>query len=205
MMLFELLNDAFPNGAALSKSSYDGKKYIKDLGLGYENITKIHSCRNNCRLYWGDRSNEQSYHVSGASRWLTTTTDNVTNDNVSYAKRKGRLAKILQYIRLIPRLHRLFTTVTSYRIIWLFLKNNILYLIFIMTCLQDLGFLNAMDKQQRRHRILMVSDFFYPNFGGVESHIYYLSQCLLKLGHKVFMYALLLGKTKVHSLCFYSF
>ncbi|XP_038879302.1 phosphatidylinositol N-acetylglucosaminyltransferase subunit A isoform X3 [Benincasa hispida] len=38
---------------------------------------------------------------------------------------------------------------------------------------------------QRRHRILMVSDFFYPNFGGVESHIYCLSQCLLKLGHKV--------------------
>ncbi|TQD87534.1 hypothetical protein C1H46_026951 [Malus baccata] len=31
----------------------------------------------------------------------------------------------------------------------------------------------------------MVSDFFYPNFGGVENHIYDLSQCLLKLGHKV--------------------
>ncbi|PUZ70713.1 hypothetical protein GQ55_2G256200 [Panicum hallii var. hallii] len=40
-----------------------------------------------------------------------------------------------------------------------------------------------MDRQ--KHRILMVSDFFFPNFGGVESHIYYLSQCLLKLGHKV--------------------
>ncbi|ONI01500.1 hypothetical protein PRUPE_6G143200 [Prunus persica] len=37
----------------------------------------------------------------------------------------------------------------------------------------------------KRHRILMVSDFFYPNFGGVENHIYYLSQCLLKLGHKL--------------------
>ncbi|CAN6696776.1 unnamed protein product [Malus baccata var. baccata] len=37
----------------------------------------------------------------------------------------------------------------------------------------------------KRHRILMVSDFFYPNFGGVENHIYYLTQCLLKLGHKV--------------------
>ncbi|KAJ6303358.1 hypothetical protein OIU77_017272 [Salix suchowensis] len=37
----------------------------------------------------------------------------------------------------------------------------------------------------QKHRILMVSDFFFPNFGGVESHIYYLSQCLLKLGHKV--------------------
>ena len=31
----------------------------------------------------------------------------------------------------------------------------------------------------------MVSDFFYPNLGGVESHIFILSQCLLKLGHKV--------------------
>ncbi|GAA0186335.1 hypothetical protein LIER_33623 [Lithospermum erythrorhizon] len=36
-----------------------------------------------------------------------------------------------------------------------------------------------------KHKILMVSDFFYPNFGGVENHIYYLSQCLIKLGHKV--------------------
>ena len=31
----------------------------------------------------------------------------------------------------------------------------------------------------------MVSDFFFPNIGGVESHIYQLSQCLLSLGHKV--------------------
>lgn len=38
---------------------------------------------------------------------------------------------------------------------------------------------------QKKHKILMVSDFFYPNFGGVENHIYYLSQCLMKLGHKV--------------------
>ena len=31
----------------------------------------------------------------------------------------------------------------------------------------------------------MVSDFFYPNTGGVESHIYQLSQCLIERGHKV--------------------
>lgn len=31
----------------------------------------------------------------------------------------------------------------------------------------------------------MVSDFFYPNMGGVEEHIYNLSQCLLQRGHKV--------------------
>nr|CAG4651779.1 EOG090X0515 [Triops cancriformis] len=35
------------------------------------------------------------------------------------------------------------------------------------------------------YNICMVSDFFYPNMGGVESHIHTLSQCLLSLGHKV--------------------
>ena len=34
-------------------------------------------------------------------------------------------------------------------------------------------------------RIAMVSDFFFPNLGGVENHIYELSQSLLELGHKV--------------------
>jgi phosphatidylinositol glycan class A protein len=30
----------------------------------------------------------------------------------------------------------------------------------------------------------MVSDFFFPNTGGVEVHIFQLSQCLLARGHK---------------------
>jgi len=36
----------------------------------------------------------------------------------------------------------------------------------------------------KRHRVLMVCDFFYPNTGGVEVHIYQLSQALLARGHK---------------------
>ena len=31
----------------------------------------------------------------------------------------------------------------------------------------------------------MVSDFFYPNMGGVENHLFNLSQCLISRGHKV--------------------
>lgn len=31
----------------------------------------------------------------------------------------------------------------------------------------------------------MISDFFYPNMGGVEMHLYQLSQCLIKRGNKV--------------------
>ncbi|KAE8217298.1 hypothetical protein CF319_g8585 [Tilletia indica] len=37
----------------------------------------------------------------------------------------------------------------------------------------------------RRLRIAMISDFFFPNVGGVEGHIYMVSQQLLKRGHKV--------------------
>lgn len=36
-----------------------------------------------------------------------------------------------------------------------------------------------------RYKICLVSDFFYPNMGGVESHLYQLSQCLLEKGHNV--------------------
>jgi phosphatidylinositol glycan class A protein len=31
----------------------------------------------------------------------------------------------------------------------------------------------------------MISDFFYPNMGGVETHIWCLAQCLINRGHKV--------------------
>ncbi|XP_055631786.1 phosphatidylinositol N-acetylglucosaminyltransferase subunit A [Toxorhynchites rutilus septentrionalis] len=34
-------------------------------------------------------------------------------------------------------------------------------------------------------RVCIASDFFYPNMGGVEEHIFNLSQCLLSRGHKV--------------------
>mmetsp|Transcript_3458 Transcript_3458/g.6402 ORF Transcript_3458/g.6402 Transcript_3458/m.6402 type:complete len:515 (-) Transcript_3458:51-1595(-) len=35
------------------------------------------------------------------------------------------------------------------------------------------------------YRIAMITNFFYPRLGGVEHHIWCLSQCLLGLGHKV--------------------
>nr|XP_042908977.1 phosphatidylinositol N-acetylglucosaminyltransferase subunit A-like [Parasteatoda tepidariorum] len=42
----------------------------------------------------------------------------------------------------------------------------------------------------------MVSDFFYPNTGGVESHIYQLAQCLIKKGHKVIVITHAYGNRK---------
>ncbi|XP_059080411.1 phosphatidylinositol N-acetylglucosaminyltransferase subunit A-like [Tigriopus californicus] len=39
--------------------------------------------------------------------------------------------------------------------------------------------------QGRHYRIALVSDFFYPNSGGVESHLFQLAQCLMERGHRV--------------------
>lgn len=39
-----------------------------------------------------------------------------------------------------------------------------------------------------RLRILMVSDFFHPSIGGVESHMYHLAQNLMRRGHHVVIY-----------------
>lgn len=41
------------------------------------------------------------------------------------------------------------------------------------------------DKTRRTYNIAMVSDFFFPQPGGVESHIYQLSSKLMDRGHKV--------------------
>ncbi|XP_038258263.1 phosphatidylinositol N-acetylglucosaminyltransferase subunit A isoform X2 [Dermochelys coriacea] len=48
----------------------------------------------------------------------------------------------------------------------------------------------------RTHSICMVSDFFYPNMGGVESHIYQLSHCLIERGHKVIIVTHAYGNRK---------
>ena len=40
----------------------------------------------------------------------------------------------------------------------------------------------------------MASDFFYPNTGGVEEHIFNLSQCLIMKGHKVIVITHSYGK-----------
>mmetsp|Transcript_22565 Transcript_22565/g.24091 ORF Transcript_22565/g.24091 Transcript_22565/m.24091 type:complete len:101 (+) Transcript_22565:162-464(+) len=41
------------------------------------------------------------------------------------------------------------------------------------------------NRRNRQYRIAMVCDFFYPRLGGVEMHIWSLSQHLIRMGHKV--------------------
>ncbi|KAF9653733.1 glycosyltransferase family 4 protein [Thelephora ganbajun] len=44
---------------------------------------------------------------------------------------------------------------------------------------------NGDGQGKRRFSIAMVSDFFHPDVGGVENHIYMLSTTLMRMGHKV--------------------
>ena len=36
-----------------------------------------------------------------------------------------------------------------------------------------------------KHNVALVCDFFYPNVGGVENHIFQLAQSVMARGHKV--------------------
>lgn len=56
--------------------------------------------------------------------------------------------------------------------------------------------MDAKKDPTGKHSICMVSDFFYPNMGGVESHIYQLSQCLIEKGHKVVIVTHAYGRRK---------
>eukprot|EP01116_Phalansterium_solitarium_P025521 TRINITY_DN9806_c0_g1_i1.p1 TRINITY_DN9806_c0_g1~~TRINITY_DN9806_c0_g1_i1.p1 ORF type:complete len:606 (-),score=182.03 TRINITY_DN9806_c0_g1_i1:1546-3267(-) len=53
---------------------------------------------------------------------------------------------------------------------------------------------NAITRRKFKYSVAMVSDFFYPNMGGVEMHIYQLSQCLIKRGLKVIVITHFYGK-----------
>ncbi|KAK5776674.1 hypothetical protein PVK06_044634 [Gossypium arboreum] len=102
-MLLELLREIFPF-AKIPQSCKDMKKVIKDLGLGYN---KIHSCPNDCMLYWGDRRNQQSCHVCGKSHWMNADAEDVNEDEYEPQSRR-KPSKILRYFPLIQRLQRLF-------------------------------------------------------------------------------------------------
>ncbi|PAA54085.1 hypothetical protein BOX15_Mlig014657g1, partial [Macrostomum lignano] len=57
-----------------------------------------------------------------------------------------------------------------------------------------MGDINDKDVINKKICIAMVSDFFFPNMGGVETHIYQLAQCLISLGHRVIVITHAYGK-----------
>ncbi|XP_074351452.1 uncharacterized protein LOC141690560 [Apium graveolens] len=101
--LLELIRDAFPD-AQIPLSLNAVKNMIKDLGLHYE---KIHACRNNCMLYWGENNDKEKCDNCGVSRWVLP--EKKGND----ASDPGQVihkvpANVMRYFPLNPRLQRLY-------------------------------------------------------------------------------------------------
>ncbi|XP_074377014.1 uncharacterized protein LOC141718530 [Apium graveolens] len=101
--LLELIRDAFPD-AQIPLSLNAAKNMIKDLGLHYE---KIHACRNNCMLYWGENKDKEKCDNCDVSRWVLL--EKKGND----ASDPGQVihkvpANVMRYFPLKPRLQRLY-------------------------------------------------------------------------------------------------
>jgi len=67
--LLRFLKGIVPKNAKLPKDTYQAKKYMRDLGLGYE---KIPACRNGCMLFWKDNKKLERCTKYNVSKWKQT-------------------------------------------------------------------------------------------------------------------------------------
>jgi hypothetical protein len=102
--LLEFVNQLLPDdGEALPDNTYQAKKFLRDMGLGYE---KIPACHNDCMLFWKDNKDLDSCLKCGQSKWKDEV--HLDDDGQHISASKKRLAKILGWFPLISRLQRLF-------------------------------------------------------------------------------------------------
>ncbi|XP_031108723.1 uncharacterized protein LOC116013215 [Ipomoea triloba] len=77
--LLEILKDMLPNGNELPKSTYDAKKILCPMGMGYK---KIHASPNDCILFRHDYKDLHTCPICGASYYKTR--EKVANKNLTW-------------------------------------------------------------------------------------------------------------------------
>ncbi|XP_066334498.1 uncharacterized protein [Miscanthus floridulus] len=92
--MIKLLSEGYPQ-SELPKSYDEAKKYLRELGLGCENI---HVCPNNCVLFRKRYAKDNVCPVCKASRWQ----DEIRTKRVPH--------KVLRHFPLLPRLKRIFAS-----------------------------------------------------------------------------------------------
>ncbi|XP_028076527.1 uncharacterized protein LOC114278638 [Camellia sinensis] len=94
-MVMQVFKDILPEcDQTVPWTLYDAKKFLRDLGLGYETI---HSCKNDCALFWKDSANLEKCPTCDACRYKL-------NDDGG----KKIPHKVLRYFPLTLRLKRLY-------------------------------------------------------------------------------------------------
>jgi len=104
LALLELIIQLLPAcEEMLSSNIYEAKKYLRNMGLGYEKISK---CRNNSMLFWKGTQELDSWSVCGKSRWKDEIF--LDEDGQPILSSNKRSVKVLRWFPLIPRLQRLY-------------------------------------------------------------------------------------------------
>jgi hypothetical protein len=93
-MLLELLKNVFPEDIGLPTSTYDAKKMLSELGLGYETI---HACKHDCVLFWKEHEFALRCPECDEPRYKP-----------NFGKGRKVPQKVLRYFPLKKRLQRLF-------------------------------------------------------------------------------------------------
>ncbi|XP_024163941.1 uncharacterized protein LOC112170899 [Rosa chinensis] len=94
-------------GNDLPGSTYEAKRTLSALGMGYE---KIHACPNDCILYRLQHADATSCPTCGESRWKL---------GKDKSEKEGVPGKVLWYFPLIPRFKRMFqSTVSAKELTW---------------------------------------------------------------------------------------
>ncbi|XP_056688671.1 uncharacterized protein [Spinacia oleracea] len=86
----EAFHEILPDGNLLPSRTYDAKKMLTSIGLGYE---RIHACPNDCILYRKEYASLESFPECHVSRY----------------KQNKVPAKVMWYFPIIPRFRRLFS------------------------------------------------------------------------------------------------
>jgi hypothetical protein len=85
----EFLNQLLlTDGEGMPTNTYEVKRFLKDLGLGYE---KIMMCINNCMLFLKDDAALDSCKFCGKSKWK----DEIMDEDGQYRNPKKRPVKVL--------------------------------------------------------------------------------------------------------------
>ena len=99
----EFISQLLPEDTHIPVNTYEVKKYLRDMGLGYE---KIPACRNDYMLFWKDNKELDSCTVCGQFKWNDTIPLDEDGQPISLSKKCP--VKVLRWFPLIPRLQRLF-------------------------------------------------------------------------------------------------
>jgi hypothetical protein len=89
--LLEFANQLLPDDCeALPDNTYYAKKFLRDMGLGYE---KISACHNDCMLFWKDNKDLESCLKCEQSKWKDKVS--LDDDGQPISASKKHPAKVL--------------------------------------------------------------------------------------------------------------